>query len=74
MTKRGRKPRIISLTIGSEPSLWKYASLDAALRCNIILLAALIDDFMPDQHVSAESHPHYKGEPPEGVERAGNGS
>jgi hypothetical protein len=44
MAKRGRKPQAISLAIGSDPTRWKYASLEEALRCNVHLLAALIGD------------------------------
>jgi hypothetical protein len=53
MAKRGRKPQIISLAIGSDPMLWTYGSLEEALRCNVRLLAALVGD--SDQQPQRES-------------------
>ena len=42
MAKPGRPKSTIQLTTGNDPSLWKYGSLQEALRANISLIASLI--------------------------------
>ncbi len=41
--RRGRKPQSISLKIGNDPALWRFASLQEALEANTHLLAGLIE-------------------------------
>lgn len=40
--RRGLKPQPIPMKVGNDPSLWRFASLQAALEANIDLVARLI--------------------------------
>ena len=43
MAKPGRPKTTFQLSTGNDPSLWKYDSLQEALRANIDILASLVD-------------------------------
>ncbi len=40
--RRGRKPQLIPMKVGNDPSLWRFASLQEALEANVDLVARLI--------------------------------
>lgn len=43
MTKRrNRKPNLIPMKVGVDSALWRYASLEEALSCNVDLIAGMI--------------------------------
>ncbi len=42
MKQHSRKPNSIPMQIGNDPALWRYASLDDALKANVDLIAQLI--------------------------------
>ena len=42
MKQLSQKPNSIPMQIGNDPALWRYASLDDALKANVDLIAHLI--------------------------------
>ena len=42
MKKNSQKPNSIPMQIGNDPALWRYASIDDALKANVDLIAQLI--------------------------------
>jgi len=40
--RRNRKPNLIPMKVGVDSSLWRYASLEEALSCNVDLIAGMI--------------------------------
>lgn len=40
--RRGPKPKSIPMTIGNDPALWRFASVQEALEANVHLIAQLI--------------------------------
>ena len=42
MKQHGQKPNSIPMQIGNDPALWRYTSLDDALKANVDLIAQLI--------------------------------
>ncbi|MBI5961619.1 MAG: hypothetical protein HY866_22960 [Chloroflexi bacterium] len=47
MKRRARRVKPIPLTIGNDPSLWRFSSRDEAIRANVDLIADLIRASQP---------------------------
>lgn len=57
MAKRGRPRSKMVLQVGEDPTVWRFANLNAALSANPSLLARLIQQGERTKEKSAETIP-----------------
>jgi len=63
MTKRGRPATTFHLQTCNDPALWKYASLQAALRASMDELAAAIVSQAPTETTTPSCNSNVECEP-----------